>query len=46
MSWTTVRFSEVFRVKHGHAFKSAFFDSSGPYVLLTPGSFHEEGWSQ
>jgi type I restriction enzyme S subunit len=43
MKWATVRFSELFRVKHGHAFKSAFFDSSGPYVLLTPGSFHEEG---
>jgi type I restriction enzyme S subunit len=34
---------QFFRVKHGHAFKGEFFDSQGPYVLLTPGSFNEEG---
>jgi len=43
MKWPRVRFAELFRVKHGYAFKSQFFDSSGPYVLLTPGNFHEEG---
>ncbi len=43
MKWLSVRFSELFRVKHGYAFKSRYFDSSGPFVLLTPGSFHEEG---
>src|SRR5258705_13804428 len=43
MKWPTVKFSELFRVKHGYAFKSSFFDSSGEYVLMTPGSFHEEG---
>jgi type I restriction enzyme S subunit len=43
MKWTPAKFSELFRVKHGYAFKSEFFDSLGPYVLLTPGSFHEEG---
>ena len=43
MKWPTVRLSEMFRVKHGYAFKSRYFDSDGPYVLLTPGSFHEEG---
>jgi type I restriction enzyme S subunit len=32
-----------FRVKHGYAFKGEYFDSDGPFVLLTPGSFHEEG---
>jgi type I restriction enzyme S subunit len=34
---------EYFRVKHGYAFKGEYFDSEGPYVLLTPGSFNEEG---
>ncbi|PTY01851.1 hypothetical protein DB347_25265 [Opitutaceae bacterium EW11] len=43
MKWSKARFSELFRVKHGYAFKSEFFDTEGPYVLLTPGSFHEEG---
>ena len=43
MKWQAVRFSNLFHVKHGYAFKSHYFDSDGPYVLLTPGSFHEEG---
>src|SRR2546428_11437992 len=43
MKWERARFSELFRVKHGYAFKSQFFDSIGPYLLLTPGNFHEEG---
>jgi len=34
---------EHFRVKHGYAFKGEHFGSEGQYVLLTPGSFHEEG---
>lgn len=43
MSWPVTRMGEYFRVKHGYAFKGEYFDSQGPYVLLTPGSFHEEG---
>ena len=43
MTWKTVRMNEYFRVKHGYAFKGTFFDSDGPFVLLTPGSFNEEG---
>ena len=43
MMWPVVRFFELFRVKHGYAFKSQYFDSDGPFVLLTPGNFHEEG---
>jgi type I restriction enzyme S subunit len=30
-------------VKHGFPFKGEHFKSSGPYVVLTPGNFHEEG---
>jgi type I restriction enzyme S subunit len=43
MTWPTTRMGEHFRVKHGYAFKGEYFDSEGPYVLLTPGSFNEEG---
>jgi type I restriction enzyme S subunit len=30
-------------VKHGFSFKGEHFKSSGPYVVLTPGNFYEEG---
>src|SRR5438128_805362 len=43
MTWPITRMGEYFRVKHGYAFKGEYFDSEGPYVLLTPGSFNEEG---
>jgi type I restriction enzyme S subunit len=43
MSWPVTRFSDLFRVRHGYAFKSRYFDLDGPFVLLTPGNFHEEG---
>lgn len=34
---------EFFRVKHGYAFKSAFFAKEGDFIVLTPGNFKEEG---
>lgn len=37
------KLGELFEVKHGYAFKSAYFAKSGPFVLLTPGNFKEEG---
>src|SRR2546425_12043104 len=43
MTWPAVRMDEFFRVKHGYAFKGQYFDSEGPYVVLTPGHFNEEG---
>ena len=43
MMWPRVKLGELFRIKHGYAFKSQFFDSEGPYAILTPGNFHEEG---
>jgi type I restriction enzyme S subunit len=43
MKRESLQFADMFRVKHGYAFKGQFFDTTGPYVLLTPGSFHEEG---
>ncbi len=30
-------------VKHGFPFKGEHFKKSGPYVVLTPGNFHERG---
>jgi type I restriction enzyme S subunit len=43
MTWPVVRMGELFRIKHGYAFKGQYFDSDGPYVLLTPGNFNETG---
>ncbi|MBL7038656.1 MAG: restriction endonuclease subunit S [Pirellulaceae bacterium] len=43
MKWPSISFSELFRVKHGYAFKGQYFESDGPFVLLTPGNFCEEG---
>ncbi len=43
MKWQKAKLAQLFRVKHGFAFKSEFFDTSGPYALLTPGNFHESG---
>lgn len=41
--WKQARLGEFFRIKHGWAFKGEFFADAGPYVLLTPGNFNEEG---
>ena len=43
MGWQLLRFSDLFRIKHGYAFKSRYFDGEGPYALLTAGNFREEG---
>ncbi len=43
MTWSFDQMGVHFRVKHGYAFKGEHFDSEGEYVLLTPGSFYEEG---
>jgi len=41
--WEIKDLGEIFHIKHGFAFKSDYFSSSGKYVLLTPGNFYEEG---
>ena len=41
--WTEAPLSALCDIKHGFAFKSDFFASSGDYVLLTPGNFYESG---
>lgn len=40
---TRTTLGDLFRLKHGFAFKGEFFSSSGLYVLLTPGNFYAEG---
>ena len=43
MSWKQIKLGDAFSVKHGFAFKSAFFADDGSHLVLTPGNFHEEG---
>ncbi|HDR8945586.1 TPA: restriction endonuclease subunit S [Burkholderia vietnamiensis] len=41
--WPTVRFGDLFQIKHGFAFKGEYFsDEPGP-VVLTPGNFEARG---
>jgi type I restriction enzyme S subunit len=42
-TWRDRRIGELFRLKHGYAFKSQYFADYGPYVLLTPGNFYDQG---
>jgi len=41
--WEEKKLGDLFKIKHGYAFKSKFFKESGDYVLLTPGNFYEKG---
>lgn len=41
--WQKLQLAGLVKIKHGFAFGSEFFAASGPYVLLTPGNFIEEG---
>lgn len=43
MNWRTSKLGNHFDIKHGYAFKSKYFDTSGNYIVLTPGNFYEEG---
>lgn len=38
-----VPLGEVLEVRHGYAFKGEFFGDSGPFIVVTPGSFFETG---
>jgi type I restriction enzyme S subunit len=42
--WRTFRLGDALEIKHGFAFKGEYFSSDdGPYVVLTPGNFRDEG---
>lgn len=43
MTWQNIELGEVLSVKHGWAFKSQYFESEGPFVVVTPGNFFEKG---
>ena len=43
MSWTEITLGDALSIKHGFAFKGAYFADDGAYVILTPGNFHEKG---
>src|SRR5437016_1023077 len=41
--WRETRLGGLIHIKHGYAFKGEYFSSSGPFVVLTPGNFYDEG---
>lgn len=41
--WKRHKLGELFRVKHGWAFKGEFFSETGIQSILTPGNFYESG---
>src|SRR2546425_5137353 len=41
--WKTHKLGELVRIKHGFAFKGEYFSTSGDYIVLTPGNFHDVG---
>lgn len=42
--WSWARVGDILSIKHGFAFKSSHFcEKRTPYVLTTPGNFHEQG---
>lgn len=41
--WDDFKLGDLINIKHGFAFSSEFFTTTGEYVLLTPGNYHEEG---
>lgn len=43
MTWESIELGDVLSVKHGWAFKSQYFESEGPFVVVTPGNFFEKG---
>lgn len=41
--WWSVQLDQLIDIKHGFAFKSAFFEGEGQYAVLTPGNYYETG---
>jgi type I restriction enzyme, S subunit len=41
--WPSRTLGELFRIKHGFAFKGEYFADKGDFVLLTPGNFEPTG---
>lgn len=45
-SWRSLKLGELFRLKHGYAFKSKYYRADGDLILLTPGNFRATGGLQ
>jgi type I restriction enzyme, S subunit len=43
LGWRKTTLGELFRLKHGFAFKSRFFAPAGNPLVLTPGNFEADG---
>jgi type I restriction enzyme S subunit len=43
MKFEQVTIGDHFDVKHGYAFKGKYFTDAGPFIVVTPGNFHEGG---
>jgi type I restriction enzyme, S subunit len=43
LSWNEFTLGDVFKIKHGFAFKSQHFGEIGEHIVVTPGNFHERG---
>lgn len=43
MNFEQIKLGDAIHVKHGFAFKSAFFSDGDENVVITPGNFHESG---
>lgn len=41
--WSAAVLRDHIHVKHGFGFKSEYFTTDGPYALLTPGNFYDDG---
>ena len=41
--WSYRKLDDLITIKHGFAFKSAFFVDEGQYAVLTPGNYYETG---
>lgn len=41
--WRECRLGDLFQIKHGYAFKGAYFGTEGSHIVLTPGNFFDEG---
>ncbi|QGT78916.1 hypothetical protein GM160_08415 [Guyparkeria halophila] len=42
-NWATKKLGELFRIKHGYAFKGKYFSDRGAFIVLTPGNFFDAG---
>jgi type I restriction enzyme S subunit len=42
-AWRDCKLNDLLEIKHGYAFLGEHFSSAGTHIVLTPGSFYEEG---